>query len=154
MIFLSFFVSMTSSQSALSMWNKALQLFPDEYYVLEMKAQVLLAMGELIPAVKAATRATELAPLWLGALLTLARIQRELGEAERALVSYERVMHLDPGNEEAATEYEEIKRVVDDIVRMKSRFEQSLGACAGKDDAEVVRCQMNLSSRARVITMK
>ena len=77
-----------------------------------------------------------------------------MGEVERAVVSYERVLQLDPENVEAIAEREEMQHIVADIIRVKSRFEQSLSSCASKEDAEAVRCQMNLSSRARVIGMK
>ncbi|XWS23664.1 hypothetical protein CRYUN_Cryun28dG0034500 [Craigia yunnanensis] len=49
---------------ALGKWEMALNLTPANAVLLEQKAQVLLEIGDAWTALKAATRATELAPSW------------------------------------------------------------------------------------------
>eukprot|EP00731_Ephydatia_muelleri_P018031 Em0011g71a len=66
-----------------------------------MKAQVLLQLDEVFPAVKCAERAVELNPTWSIGRQTLGRAQLGFGEVEMALINFEKALHLDPLNEEA-----------------------------------------------------
>lgn len=77
--------------SALKYWRYAIEISPDLYKVHESMAQVLLELGETFEAIKEATEATEIAPTWGDGFITLARCQRNFGEIELSLQSFEKV---------------------------------------------------------------
>ncbi|CAI6001274.1 unnamed protein product, partial [Closterium sp. NIES-64] len=83
--------------AALSTWDAAIGLsaVPRQRAVLfEQKAQVLMEMGRLWEAVRAGTCATEIAPDWHDAWVTLARAQLNLGEPHLAQASFSRALVL------------------------------------------------------------
>ena len=94
--------------AALSCWDQAIQEDPLNSKVHEMRAQVLNEMGRSYEAIQAATRATDLAPDWAAAHITLARAQLNLGEVKLALNSFETAHRLAPADVEVA---EELPRV-------------------------------------------
>ncbi|XP_003728867.1 tetratricopeptide repeat protein 33 [Strongylocentrotus purpuratus] len=81
---------------ALNKWNDALQYTPANEHLHEMKAQVLMELHEVFPAVEAAQQATVLAPQWWVAYQTLGRAQIGLGEITMAVKSFSRAVHMNP----------------------------------------------------------
>ncbi|KAJ0976849.1 hypothetical protein J5N97_012323 [Dioscorea zingiberensis] len=88
-------------RQALVKWEAALTLLPDKAILHEQKAQVLLEIGEVWKALKAATRATELEPSWAEAWITLGRAQLNFGEPDLSIESFNRALAIKPGNKEA-----------------------------------------------------
>ena len=66
--------------TALSLWNKALALTPEDGILHEMRSQALNEVEDAWGAVQAASRAAELLPRSADVLVTLARAQLNLGE--------------------------------------------------------------------------
>ena len=66
--------------AALSLWNKALALTPEEGILHEMRAQALNEVEDSWGAVQAASQAAKLLPGSADVLMTLARAQLNLGE--------------------------------------------------------------------------
>ena len=66
--------------SALSCWNRALALLPEDGGLHELRAQALNETDEAWEAVQAASRAVGLLPESANALMTLAHAQLTLGE--------------------------------------------------------------------------
>ncbi|CAI5974532.1 unnamed protein product [Closterium sp. NIES-65] len=100
--------------AALSTWDAAIGLsaVPRQRAVLfEQKAQVLMEMGRLWEAVRAGTCATEIAPDWHDAWVTLARAQLNLGEPHLAQASFSRALVLQPGSTETQQELGEASRL-------------------------------------------
>lgn len=77
--------------TALKYWRHAIDISPDLYKIHESMAQVLLELGETFEAIKEATKAVEIAPTWGEGFITLARCQRNFGEIELCLKSFETV---------------------------------------------------------------
>ncbi|XP_067885218.1 tetratricopeptide repeat protein 33 isoform X1 [Heterodontus francisci] len=82
---------------AIGRWDEAIQLMPDCAALYEMKAQVLMILNEIFQAVQAAETAVRLNPQWWEALQTLGRAQLSLGEVTMALRSFQRALHMCPG---------------------------------------------------------
>lgn len=83
-------------RQAISRWRESLSLNADQPEIYEMKAQVLMELGNDFQAVQAAESALHLVSTWWEAHRTLARAQRNLGEIRMALNSYIRAWHLNP----------------------------------------------------------
>uniref|UniRef100_UPI00398EE4A0 tetratricopeptide repeat protein 33 n=1 Tax=Pristiophorus japonicus TaxID=55135 RepID=UPI00398EE4A0 len=82
---------------AIGRWDEAIQLKPDCAALYEMKAQVLMIVNEVFQAVQAAETAVRLNALSWEALQTLGRAQLSLGEVTLALRSFQRALHVCPG---------------------------------------------------------
>ena len=91
-------------ESALKSFDEATLLSSSDSSIFEMKAQVLLSMNQVFPAIRAAHTSVRLSPLWSTAYQTLGRAQLGKGEVELALKNFEKCLHLDPGNTEVWTE--------------------------------------------------
>ncbi|CAN6476026.1 unnamed protein product [Victoria cruziana] len=89
---------------ALTKWEAALTLMPERAILHEQKAQVLLEIGEAWKALKAATRATELEPLWAEGWITLGRAQLNFGEPEASIESFDKALSIKPDLEEAKSD--------------------------------------------------
>ncbi|CAG5121116.1 unnamed protein product [Candidula unifasciata] len=85
---------------AIKKWDEAMQLTPLNEKILEMKAQALMAVGEVFPALQAAERVVALTPTWWVGHQTLGRALANIGEVKLALKSFARAVHLNPVNEE------------------------------------------------------
>ncbi|XP_071811305.1 tetratricopeptide repeat protein 33-like isoform X2 [Apostichopus japonicus] len=85
---------------AIKKWDEALQLTPGKSSIYEMKAQALMELSEVFPAVQAAEKTVTLNPLWWTAHQTLARAQLGLGEVEMAKKSISRAIHINPAEME------------------------------------------------------
>ncbi|WVZ75051.1 hypothetical protein U9M48_023146 [Paspalum notatum var. saurae] len=81
---------------ALSKWEAALTLTPDNAVLHEQKAQILLELGDAWRALGAAIRATQLDPLWPEAWVTLGRTQLNFGEPDSAIVSFDKALEIKP----------------------------------------------------------
>lgn len=69
--------------AALSLWNKALALTPEDGILHEMRAQALNEVEDAWGAVQAASQAAILLPGSADVLMTLARAQMNLGEVRK-----------------------------------------------------------------------
>ncbi|XP_062569792.1 tetratricopeptide repeat protein 33-like [Saccostrea cucullata] len=85
---------------AISKWEEALGLNPDDEALHEMRAQSYLLLNEVYPAVQAAVKCTEVNPLWWVGHQTLGRAQLGLGDVAMAVKSFSRAVHLYPDDEE------------------------------------------------------
>ncbi|KAJ1279487.1 hypothetical protein BS78_04G160600 [Paspalum vaginatum] len=97
---------------ALSKWEAALTLTPDNAVLHEQKAQILLELGDAWRALRAATRATELDPLWPEAWVTLGRAQLNFGEPDSAIVSFDKALEIKPDYGDAKADRETAARLV------------------------------------------
>ncbi|RCV06794.1 hypothetical protein SETIT_1G192200v2 [Setaria italica] len=97
---------------ALSRWEAALTLAPDNAVLYEQKAQVLLEVGDAWHALTAGTRATELDPLWPEAWVTLGRAQLNFGEPDSAILSFDKALAIKPDHDDAKADRETAARLV------------------------------------------
>ncbi|XP_072024049.1 tetratricopeptide repeat protein 33-like [Amphiura filiformis] len=81
---------------AIKKWDEALQLTPQDDTLLEMKAQVLMILHEVFPAVQTAEKAVEANPQWWVTYQTLARAQMGLGEIKMAIRNFCKAIHIKP----------------------------------------------------------
>jgi predicted Zn-dependent protease len=89
---------------ALVRWDQAIRLTPDRAVLHELRAQVLIEMDQVFPAVQAATMAVTLAPHWPEGYLTLARAQLNYGEVELAIENLTHLLRIDSQNSIAKAE--------------------------------------------------
>uniref|UniRef100_A0A0D9YTJ9 Transcriptional coactivator p15 (PC4) C-terminal domain-containing protein n=1 Tax=Oryza glumipatula TaxID=40148 RepID=A0A0D9YTJ9_9ORYZ len=97
---------------ALGKWEAALTLMPNNAILHEQKAQILLELGDAWRALTAATRATELDPLWPEGWVTLGRAQLNFGEPDSAILSFDKALAIKPDNNEAKSDRETAARLV------------------------------------------
>ncbi|CAE1277561.1 Tetratricopeptide repeat protein 33 [Acanthosepion pharaonis] len=81
---------------AIKKWDEAIQLTPSNEVLYELKAQVLLILQEVFPAVQFAEKATKLKPNWWSAYQTLGRALLGLGEVKLAVRAFSKAVHLNP----------------------------------------------------------
>ncbi|XP_029639832.1 tetratricopeptide repeat protein 33 [Octopus sinensis] len=81
---------------AIKIWSEAIQLTPYDARLHEMKAQALLILHEVFPAVQFAEKATRLQPNWWSAFQTLGRALLGLGEVHLAVRAFSKAVHLNP----------------------------------------------------------
>jgi len=137
---------------ALSRWEAALTLAPDNAILHEQKAQVLLEVGDAWHALTAATRATELDPLWPEAWVTLGRAQLNFGEPDSAILSFDKALVIKPDHDGAKADRETAVRLVkkrgqlhsSGLSTNKRRFtvgENSVKGAEGKEKADETAVQ-------------
>lgn len=85
---------------AVSKWNDAINLTPHNEKLYEAKAQALMHLNELFPAIVAAEKAVKLNPTWWVAYQTLGRAQLGIGEIKMAVQNFSKAIHLNPENTE------------------------------------------------------
>lgn len=85
---------------ALKKWDEAIQMDLNDEKLYEMKAQVLLELNELFPAISAAEQAVKLNPCWWLAHQTLGRAQLGVGEVHMALKCFSKAFHIQPSDEQ------------------------------------------------------
>ncbi|XP_076462331.1 tetratricopeptide repeat protein 33-like isoform X2 [Babylonia areolata] len=85
---------------AIKKWDEALLIAPSDSQMLEMKAQALMAVGEVFPAVQTAQQAVNADPTWWVARQTLGRAQLNLGEVKLAIRSFSKAVLLNPAERE------------------------------------------------------
>ncbi|RXG54621.1 Tetratricopeptide repeat protein 33 [Armadillidium vulgare] len=81
---------------AINHWAEAVSLIPNDHETLDMIAQAYMKVGEIFPAVKSATLATDVAPLWWPGYQTLGRSQLGVGEVSLAIKSFSKAIRLSP----------------------------------------------------------
>ena len=81
---------------AITRWDESLETVPNQAKIYEMKAQVLMELNEIFPAVDCALKAVSLDPQWAIAYQTLGRTQLDVGDIENALKNFQRAFHIDP----------------------------------------------------------
>lgn len=116
--------------TALTHWDAALRLSPEHQMaakLLEAKAQVLIELGRTFEAIKSSTAATELAPNFAAAFLTLGRAQLNFGEPEYAVQSLERAIKLDFQGEVAAAATLDLADAQELQLRRRQRGEEASG---------------------------
>ncbi|KAF0310176.1 Tetratricopeptide repeat protein 33 [Amphibalanus amphitrite] len=89
---------------ALTFWDQAVALRPNDAELHEMRAQALLQLHELHPAAEAAARAAALRPRWSAAQQTLGRTLLGLGELSLARRAFSLALHLQPDDAELRTD--------------------------------------------------
>jgi len=127
-------------------------LAPDNAILHEQKAQVLLEVGDAWHALTAATRATELDPLWPEAWVTLGRAQLNFGEPDSAILSFDKALVIKPDHDGAKADRETAVRLVkkrgqlhsSGLSTNKRRFtvgENSVKGAEGKEKADETAVQ-------------
>lgn len=79
---------------ALSKWDEALSLDPTNPVLQELKAQVLMELGEDDMALECALQAISNAPTWTEAHLTLGRVYLNSGLLDQARVTFKNALQL------------------------------------------------------------
>ncbi|XP_069820868.1 tetratricopeptide repeat protein 33 [Dendropsophus ebraccatus] len=87
-------------QEAIKKWDEGIHLTPEDAALYEMKAQSLLCLQEIFPAVQAAETAVSRNPKFVEAWQTLGRAQLGLGEIAMAIRSFQIGIHICPSNME------------------------------------------------------
>ncbi|XP_073538102.1 tetratricopeptide repeat protein 33 isoform X1 [Phyllobates terribilis] len=85
---------------AIKKWDEGIHLTPEDAAMYEMKAQSLLFLQEIFPAVQAAETAVNRDPKFVEAWQTLGRAQLGLGEIAMAIRSFQIAIHICPSNME------------------------------------------------------
>ncbi|KAK6188338.1 hypothetical protein SNE40_004530 [Patella caerulea] len=108
---------------AVKKWDEAITYTPSDATLYEMKAQALMSLNELFPALAAATKVIEMNPQWWVGYQTLGRAQLNLGEVKLAVVNFSKAVHLNPGEEEL---WEEDLRWSVELLNRKLQTEKQL----------------------------
>jgi tetratricopeptide (TPR) repeat protein len=135
---------------AVTKWQEGLLFSPNDHLLHELTAQGFLSLDRNLLALKSAERAVELCPLWTEGLLTLARVQRELGELEASLETYRGVLELDNKNSEATAEMNELTPLLASLAQRREILLQKVEESSSLDETEANTCILNLARRARV----
>ena len=133
---------------ALKFFQEGLLFSPQDELLLELSAQMYLQLDRPMAAVKSAEEAVVLASTWADGHLTLARAQRELGEVESSIQSYQRVLELDITHTDAQTELEEMQVILTRILAKKQTLLEAVQTSATAEEAEANTAILNLASRA------
>jgi tetratricopeptide (TPR) repeat protein len=135
---------------AVTKWQEGLLFSPGDHILHELTAQGFLFLDRNLPALRSAERAVELCPLWTEGLLTLARAQRELGELEASLETYQRIIEIDSVHKEAALEVKSLTPLLASLAKRREELLQKVEASVSPDEIEANTCILNLCSRAQV----
>ena len=135
---------------AVTKWQEGLLFSPNDHLLHELTAQGFLSLDRNLLALKSAERAVDLCPRWTEGLLTLARVQRELGELEASLETYKGVLELDSKNSEAAAEMKELTPLLASLAQRREILLQKVEESSSSDETEANTCILNLARRARV----
>ncbi|XP_065071844.1 tetratricopeptide repeat protein 33-like [Rhopilema esculentum] len=81
---------------AIKRWNEALEIYPVNEKLYEMKSQVLMELNEIFPAVENAKKAIHFRPDWAEGHQTLGRALLNIGELKLALRSFLTAEFLKP----------------------------------------------------------
>ncbi len=91
------------------------------------------------------------APDWIEGRITLARVQREIGEVESSLANYEVAHAMDPSDTRIIEELSEMQHIAARMRNVRETHENALQLSSSGQESEVIRCFFNLSSRAVVM---
>lgn len=117
---------------AINRFDDALSYKLNEGKLYEMKAQALLELNELHPAVEAAEKAIKKAPLWAEAYQTFGRAQISIGNIDIAIRGFCIALHLKPDFEEITKE--DLPWALN--LRMKQKDMQNANQSEEKDSSE------------------
>lgn len=135
---------------AVTKWQEGLLFSPRDHVLHELTAQGFLFLDRNLLALRSAERAVELCPLWTEGLLTLARAQREIGELEASLGTYQKIIGVDSAHKEAILEVNSLKPLLESLTKRREELIQIVEASISPDEIEANTCILNLSSRAQV----
>ncbi|ESP03306.1 hypothetical protein LOTGIDRAFT_56543, partial [Lottia gigantea] len=85
---------------AITKWDEAIVLTPTDATLYEMKAQALINLNELFPALTVANKVIEIDSLWWVGYQTLGRAHLNMGEVKMAIKDFSRAIHMNPGEKE------------------------------------------------------
>lgn len=135
---------------AITKWQEGVLFSPQDYFLHELLAQGFLSLDRNMLALRAANRAVELCPLWTEGLLTLARIQRELGELVSSSETYQRIIIMEPKNVCALQELNDLRPLLKSLTERHKELLMKVESSISPDETEANTCILNLSMRARV----
>jgi tetratricopeptide (TPR) repeat protein len=142
---------------AISAWHNYLQNNPHDVDVLDMKAQAHLATDQVSLALHCAEEVTKLKPDWADGLQTLGRCQREVGELQLSVKSFQRALELCGEVEDVAaglvlelsSELDEVKVLCDELALKREVYQKQIqSGDLSADQLEVCRCKFHLTARA------
>jgi len=133
-------------------FNDALLLTPSCHLLHELKAQVYLQLDQLLDAIECAKYSVKLQPNFADGYITLARINREMGEVQKSVEYYRTASSLDSQSTsdiiDEITEMEEILKRLDLI---QYNHNNNISTLSNASDIEAMTCICNLTNRATVI---
>jgi tetratricopeptide (TPR) repeat protein len=135
-------------RKALVHFEKGLVLDPSNYFLWELKSQILLFFDKYLPAIAAAEEVVRLAPSWPEGFVTLARAQREFGEIELAHANMQKAAVLNTVNTEYAEELQEIEEIVKRLRAARALYEEEKQQHASCSDSACAVAGTNTSSGA------
>ncbi|KAK8814188.1 hypothetical protein WA158_008050 [Blastocystis sp. Blastoise] len=109
-------------ESALSHFNCALYYSPNDYSLNEMIAQVYMEKEQYESAYMYALNCVVANPQYKYGYLCTARIERELGDVAKSLISYKKAIELDPNDDDVLEEYQELADIYDNYVESHGNF--------------------------------
>ncbi|RWS29202.1 tetratricopeptide repeat protein 33-like isoform X1 [Leptotrombidium deliense] len=89
---------------AIRNFDEALLFLPNDETLYEMKAQLLMELNEIFPAVEAAKTSVDLKCNWFIAHQTYARSLLNVGEIEKAIKAFCTAIHLNPDDSDLREE--------------------------------------------------
>jgi tetratricopeptide (TPR) repeat protein len=135
---------------AITKWQEGVLFSPKDHLLHELLAQGFLSLDRNMLALRSATAAVELCPLWTEGLLTLARIQRELGELVSSSETYQRIIFMEPKNVCALQEMSDLQPLLISLAERHKELLMKVQSSTSLDETEANTCILNLSMRARV----
>ena len=135
---------------AITKWQEGVLFSPQDHLLHELLAQGFLSLDRNMLALRAANRAVELCPMWTEGLLTLARVQRELGELVSSSETYQRIITMEPKNAFALQEMSDLQPLLLSLTERRKELLMKVQSSTSQDETEANTCILNLSMRARV----
>uniref|UniRef100_A0A6A7G3I5 Tetratricopeptide repeat protein 33-like n=1 Tax=Hirondellea gigas TaxID=1518452 RepID=A0A6A7G3I5_9CRUS len=82
--------------AAISRWNAATVLQPNDHTLHDMMAQAYMQVGEYVASIKCAEKAVAVSEMWWSGYQTLGRALMGVGEVHRAVLCFSRSLRLHP----------------------------------------------------------
>ena len=137
--------------SAVRLIKQGLYYDSTDHIIYELLAQLYLQLDKWMDAVLAAEKSIEISPNWSESYLTLARAQRELGELNLAYHNYNKCIELEPNNNIAIIEMNDMKCILNISENFRFQQHQLFLKSNTSDEQEASLCLYNLTSRANQI---
>ncbi|KAK1947992.1 Tetratricopeptide repeat protein 33 [Phytophthora citrophthora] len=140
-------------RAAISRWQEALVVDPNNAYLYELQAQACMAVYDDFQSVQFARKATELAPKWSDGFLTLSRCLLNFGELALALKAIRKAVELNGGVEtdEMATDRRDIEMLLGKQEQVLHTRDEEAAHEVEADKLQVISCFKHLSLRAKAI---
>ena len=133
-------------------FNDALLLTPSCHLLHELKAQVYLQLDQLLDAIECAKYSVELQPNFADGYITLARINREMGEVQKSVECYRTALSLDShSTNDIIDEITEMEDILKRLDLIQYNHSNNISSLSNASDIEAMTCICNLSKRATVI---